>query len=169
MAGSSTPTNSVTNLELGACFIIWRFSRSTSAGPSSPSSTSVRIIASSSAISSAAGLPLPATSPSASSTRPSGQRQDVVEVAADRVGGPGHAERLEPGRVIRRPRQHGLLDLPGDLEIVLERQPVGHLDQHQQVEQQEPGEQPQRAGREHRVRDEEQVQVLKELQQPDRP
>ena len=111
------------------------------------------IIASSSAISSAAGLPLPATSPSASTTRPSPQRQDVVEVAADGVGRPGHAERLDAGRVEGAARQHRLLDLAGDFEVVLQRQPVGHLEQHQQVDQQEAGQQPQRAGGEDRVRD----------------
>ena len=60
-----------------------------------PSSTSVRSIASSSAISSAAGLALPATSPSATMTRAVRLRQDVVEVAADRVGRLGQAERLD--------------------------------------------------------------------------
>ena len=64
--------NSVMKREPGACLTICVLRREARSAPWQPSSTSVRIIASSSAISSAAGLPLPATSPSASSTLPSG-------------------------------------------------------------------------------------------------
>ena len=86
-----------------------------------------------------------------------GQRKDVVEIAADRVGGPRHPERFDARRLERRARQHRLLDLAGDLEIVLERQPVGDFEQHEQVDQQEAREQPQRAGRERRMRNQQEV------------
>ena len=60
------------NREAGACRETCRFRRLTRSGNGSRSSTSVRSTASSSAISSAAGLPLPATSPIVTITRPSG-------------------------------------------------------------------------------------------------
>ena len=49
-------------------------------------------------------------------------------------------------------RQHRQLDLARDLELALERQPVGDLEQHQQVDQQEAEHQRERAGRPHRER-----------------
>ncbi len=72
VTGSQAAKNSVMNREAGEWRHTWRLSRSASAAASSPSSTSVRNIASSSAISSAAGLPFPATSPMVTTTRPSG-------------------------------------------------------------------------------------------------
>ena len=124
----------------------WRqtctFSRVMRSAGSSFSSTSVRSIASSSAISSAAGLPLPATSPTRDHEPAVVERQDVVEVAADRVRRPAQADTSRrPARCKRPLRQHRLLDLARDLEIVLQRQPVGDLEQHQQVHQRERDEQ----------------------------
>ena len=85
----------------GACRHTWMFSRAMSAAGSSRSSTSVRIIASSSAINSAAGLPLPATSPTARDEPAVAERQDLVEVAADRVRGPAQAGDVRAGRAKR--------------------------------------------------------------------
>ena len=42
-------------------------------------------------------------------------------------------------------RQHCELDVPRDLQVVLQRQPVGHLQEHQQVDQREAAEQPEGA------------------------
>jgi len=67
--------------------------------------------------------------------------KEIVEIAADGVRRPRHPERLEFGGVERAARQHGLLDLPRDLEVVLQREPVRHFQQHEQVEQQEPDQQ----------------------------
>ena len=131
--------------ERGLCGATWTFSRSTSRAVSRPSSTSVRSIARSSAISSAAGLPLPATSPSASTSRPSGSGQDVVEIAADGVGRARHAADGRVAGVSHAARQHRQLDVARDLEVALERQPIRDLHQDQQVDGDEADEQPQRA------------------------
>ena len=69
------------------------------------------------------------------------QWEDVVEIAADGVGGTGQAKRLEGRRVVLRLRQHRVLDLAGDLEVVLERQPVRHLEEHEEVDEEEADEQ----------------------------
>ena len=54
----------------------------------------------------------------------------------------GSCRRLRRRARVKRPRrQHRLLDLARDLEIVLERQPVGDFEQHQQVHQHERDEQ----------------------------
>ena len=39
-----------------------------------------------------------------------------------------HPEPLDPGRVKGATRQHRLLNLPRDLEIVLQREPIRHFD-----------------------------------------
>ena len=97
---------------------------------------------------------------------PIGKRNDVVEIAADRVGGSRHAEGLDAGRLEPRARQHRLLDLAGDLQVVLERKTVGHLQQHEQVHQQKPREQPERAGRKGRMGNQQEVHFAKQLHQP---
>ena len=72
-----------------------------------------------------------------------------------------------PGRPELGARQHRLLDLASDLEVVLERQPVGHFEQHEQIHEQEPREQPQRSRRERRMGNQQQVDFTKQLHQPD--
>ncbi len=74
-----------------------------------------------------------------------GLRQDVVEVAAHGVGGLGQAEGLDAGPRPGAVGQHRLLDLARHFEVALEREAVGHFEQHEQVHQQEPAEQPERA------------------------
>jgi hypothetical protein len=65
------------------------------------------------------------------------QREDVVEVPADGVGRPRQPEGLERGRFVLRLGEHRVLDVARDLQVVLEREPVGHLEQDEQVDQQE--------------------------------
>ena len=89
-----------------------------------------------------------------------GERKDVVEVAAHGVGRPGHPECFDAQRTELCSRQHRLLNLPRDLEIILQRQAVGNFEQHQQVHEQKAREQPQGSGREGRVRNQEQVEAL---------
>ena len=64
-----------------------------------------------------------------------GLRQHVVEVAADRVGGLGEAGNVDVGRRERAARQHRQLNLARDLELALERESIGDLEQHQQVDE----------------------------------
>jgi hypothetical protein len=99
-------------------------------------------MASNNAISSAAGLPLPDTSPTAMTSRPSSSGR---KVAADGVGGTADADGLDAGRGEQPAREHRLLNLARDLEVVLERQPVGDFEQDQQVHQHEREEQRPRA------------------------
>src|SRR2546426_558875 len=70
--GSKMAYSSVMKRVPGACRETWTFSRVTRSAGSSPSSNSVRSIASSSAFSNAAGQPFNATSPTAE-----GQRHDL--------------------------------------------------------------------------------------------
>ena len=76
-----------------------------------------------------------------------GQREDVVEVAADRVGRARRAEGLEAAARVEAARQHRLLDVAGDLEVVLERQALEDLEQHEQDEADQREDQPARARR----------------------
>ncbi len=92
-----------------------------------------------------------------------GQREDVVEIAAHGVGRTGHPERLESLSLIRRPRQHRLLNLARDFQVVLQRQSIRDFEHHQQVHEQEAEQQPDRSRREHRVRDQEQMDSLKQF------
>ena len=78
------------------------------------------------------------------------ERQDVVEVAADRVRRTAEAGRFKTGRVVRFSRQHRLLDLARDFEIVLEGQAVRDLEQHEQIHQRERDEERPGALAEHR-------------------
>ena len=94
------------------------------------------------------------------------QGNDVVEIAAHGVRGPRHAERLDAGRFEPGARQHRLLDLAGDLQVVLERKAVGDLQQHEQVDQKKAGEQPERARGKGRVRNQQEVHFTKQLDQP---
>ena len=65
------------------------------------------------------------------------ERQDVVDVAADGVRRAAEAERFDAGRFVEPFRQHRLLDVARDFEVVLERQAIGDLEQHQQIHQRE--------------------------------
>ena len=67
------------------------------------------------------------------------ERQDFVEVAADRVGRPAQARDVHAGRAEAAGRQHRLLDLARDLEVVLERESIGDLEQHEQIHEHERG------------------------------
>ena len=69
------------------------------------------------------------------------ERQDLVEVAAHRVGRPAQSGDVGAGRAEPAGRQHRLLNLARDFEIVLERQPIGDFEQHEQVHQREGDEQ----------------------------
>ncbi len=75
------------------------------------------------------------------------QVDHVEEVAAHRVRRPAEADGFRRRSPVQSVRQHGHLDLAGDLQVVLEREPLGDLEQHQQVHQQEAKEQPARAVR----------------------
>ena len=61
------------------------------------------------------------------------------------LAGLREAERFDAGPRPRAFGQHRVLDLARHFEIALERQAIGDLEQHEQVHQQEPGEQRQRA------------------------
>jgi len=78
-------------------------------------------------------------------TRLSSSRRKFVEIVAHRVGRPGAARHFDAAADERVLRQHRELDLPRDLQVVLQRQPVGHLQEHQQVDQREAAEQPEGA------------------------
>ena len=77
----------------------------------------------------------------------------VVEIAADRVGRARDAERFDPGGRVDLARQHRLLNLARDFEVLLQRQAIGHLQQDQQVQHQEAAGQPHRAVRPRERRD----------------
>src|SRR5690349_22545740 len=51
------------------------------------------------------------------------------------VGRTAESDRLDARHAEASARQHGLLDLARDLEVVLQRQPVRHLEQHEQIHQ----------------------------------
>ena len=74
-----------------------------------------------------------------------GQRQHVVEIATDRVGRPRHAADLDVADGVGAARQHRELDLARDFQLALERQPVGHLEQHEQVDQEQADDERERA------------------------
>ena len=76
---------------------------------------------------------------------PVGPPDQVVEIAADGVGRPRDAEGFDAGRRVDLARQHRLLNLAGHLEVLLQRQPVGDLQQDQQVQHQEAAGEPHRA------------------------
>ena len=72
------------------------------------------------AITIAAGTPLSVTSPTTSPTLPSGELDEVVEVAADRAGRPVVGGHLPAGEVGELFRQEVLLDQARDLELLLD-------------------------------------------------
>ena len=83
-----------------------------------------------------------------------------------------------PGALYRPARQHRLLDLARDLEVVLERQPVGDFEQDEQVHQHERDEQRPRALAEERtghadaadewhLRDLDETDAAEQIEQPD--
>ena len=74
-----------------------------------------------------------------------GQRQHVVEVAADGVGGAGHAADLDVAGSIRAARKHRQLNLARNFELAFERQTVGDLEQHEQIDQQQADDERERA------------------------
>ena len=74
-----------------------------------------------------------------------GQREDVIEIAADGVGRTRHAAH---NRVTRGPdaaRQHGELDVARDFEVAFERETVGDLHEDQEVDRGKARQQPQRS------------------------
>ena len=88
-------------------------------------------------MSSAAGLPLPATSPSVTMIRPSAKWQDIEEISADRVGGSSDAADFDIADGECPSREQGQLDLARHFQLSLQRQPVCHFQQHQQVDQEQ--------------------------------
>jgi hypothetical protein len=96
-----------------------------------------------------------------------GQRNHIVEVASHGIGRPRHAERLDARGLVGGLRQHGLLNLTRDLQVVLERQAIGDLEEHQEIQEQKPCKQPERARGERRMGDDPQVNGAEELEQPD--
>jgi hypothetical protein len=108
----------------GACRTTWTFRRVTSSAGSSRSSTS--------------GPPLAGDVPDGHDQPSVADRQDVVEIAADGVRRAADPDRLDARRAVHAARQHRLLDLARDLQVVLQRQAVRHLQQHEEVHQREP-------------------------------
>jgi hypothetical protein len=70
---------------------------------------------------------------------------DFVEVAAHRVGRPRRAEGLDPRGPVRVAAEHGFLDVAGHLQVVLQRQAVRDLEDHEQVHEEEARDEQQRA------------------------
>ena len=79
------------------------------------------------AITSAAGTPLSVTSPTTKPTLPLGQRDDVVEVAADLARGPVVGRHLPARELGQLLGEEVLLDQLGDLELLLEALARGRL------------------------------------------
>ena len=80
------------------------------------------------------------------------ERQDVEEVAADGICRTALPDGLDAGRREETARQHRLLDIARDLQIVLQRESVRDLEQHEEIHQQERGEQRVRSLAEQRAR-----------------
>ena len=76
-----------------------------------------------------------------------GPGENVVEIAADGIGRARDAEGVETAAGIKAARQHGLLDVSGYLEIVLERQPLEDLEDDEKREAGNRENEPGRAGR----------------------
>ena len=120
VAGSSTPYRQVTNIFSGMSGQRCSLTRSsTSPGLDQPlggGAQHARVAA----ITSAAGTPLSVTSPITRPTRAVGQRDEVVEVAADLARRPVVGGDLPARQVGQRAGQEVLLDQPGDLQLLLE-------------------------------------------------
>ena len=82
-----------------------------------------------------------------------GQRQDVVEVSADRIGGPRRAADLDVARGVRAVRQHRQLDLARHLELALQRQPIRDLEQDEEIDHQQADQESERPVRPRREED----------------
>ncbi len=87
-------------------------------------------------------------------------------ITAHGVGRTGHAERFKAGCLKCRSREHRLLNLASDLEVVLQRQSIRDFQHDQQVHEQKPEEQPDGPGREGGMRDQEQVDALEGSMRP---
>ena len=74
-----------------------------------------------------------------------GTQQHVVEIATNGVRRPCDAEGFDSRGGVDLARQHGLLNLARHFEVFLQRQPIGDLQQDQQVEDEEAAGQPHRA------------------------
>ena len=74
-----------------------------------------------------------------------GKRQHVVEVTADGIGRPRHSADFDVGGPIGARRQHRELNLARNFELAFQRQPVGHFQEDQKVEQQQADDQRKRA------------------------
>ena len=79
------------------------------------------------------------------------QRDDVEEVAANRIRGTADPHRLDGLGAMQAVRQHGQLNVPRDLEIVLEREPIGHFQQDEEIQKEEGGDNRLRAVRQPRA------------------
>ena len=84
---------------------------------------------------------------------PVGERENVVQVTPDGIGWPRLARRLDAGGPICHLGQHRELNISRHLQVVLEREPVGHLEEDQEVDEHKAAQQPQRAISPHGARD----------------